>query len=44
MYDKTLVLEILQQISDAIKTIETRFEPIKNINDFTDTPQGMEKA
>lgn len=43
MYDKTLVLEILQQISDAIKTIETRFEPIKNINDFTDTPQGMEK-
>lgn len=22
MYDKTLVLEILQQISDAIKTIE----------------------
>ncbi|MBD3808492.1 MAG: DUF86 domain-containing protein, partial [Epsilonproteobacteria bacterium] len=43
MYDKTLVLEILQQISDAIKTIEKRFEPIKNINDFTDTPQGMEK-
>lgn len=43
MYDKTLVLEILQQISDAIKTIEKRFEPIKNINDFTETPQGMEK-
>jgi uncharacterized protein with HEPN domain len=43
MYDKTLVLEILQQISDAIKTIEKRFEPIKNVNDFTETPQGMEK-
>ena len=43
MYDKTLVLEILQQISDAIKTIEQRFEPIKDVNDFTDTPQGMEK-
>jgi uncharacterized protein with HEPN domain len=43
MCDKTLVLEILQQISDAIKTIEQRFEPIKDVNDFTDTPQGMEK-
>jgi uncharacterized protein with HEPN domain len=43
MYDKTLVLEILQQISDAIKTIEQRFEPIKDVNDFTDTPWGMEK-
>ena len=43
MYDKALVLEILQQISEAIKTIEQRFEPIKDVNDFTDTPQGMEK-
>jgi uncharacterized protein with HEPN domain len=43
MYDKTLVLEILCQISDAIKTIKQRFEPIKNVNDFTDTPRGMEK-
>jgi uncharacterized protein with HEPN domain len=43
MYDKSLVVEILQQIADAIGTIEKRFEPIKNANDFTDTPEGMEK-
>lgn len=43
MYDKSLVVEILQQIADAIKTIEKRFEPIGNVNDFTDTPVGMEK-
>ncbi|QOG11280.1 DUF86 domain-containing protein [Arcobacter sp. FWKO B] len=43
MYDKSLVVDILQQISNAIETIQKRFEPIKTVNDFTDTPEGMEK-
>ncbi len=43
MFDKILVIEILTQILNSIKTIKMRFEPIKNVNDFTDTPNGMEK-
>lgn len=43
MYDKSLVIDILRQISNAIETIQKRFEPIKSVNDFTDTPEGMEK-
>ncbi|MDY0320781.1 MAG: hypothetical protein RBR23_03505 [Arcobacteraceae bacterium] len=43
MYDKSLVIDILRQISNAIETIQKRFEPIKNVSDFTDTPEGMEK-
>ena len=43
MYDKTLVIELLSQISTAINTINQRFEPINSVDDFTDTPLGMEK-
>jgi uncharacterized protein with HEPN domain len=43
MYDKSLVQSILQQIDDALETIKKRTEIIQSVNDFTDTPSGMEK-
>jgi uncharacterized protein with HEPN domain len=43
MYDKELAREILQQIHHAIEVILKRFESIETVNDFTDTPEGMEK-
>jgi uncharacterized protein with HEPN domain len=43
MYDKTLVIDILLQISDAIDTIKIRFEPIKSADDFSNSPWGKEK-
>ena len=43
MYDKELALEVAKQIHQALETILFRFEPVKKINDFTDSPQGMEK-
>jgi uncharacterized protein with HEPN domain len=43
MYDKTLVLEILTQIENAIKITMQRFEVVDSVDYFTNTPQGMEK-
>ena len=43
MYDRELVLEILGQIYQAAQTILKRFEPVKTVRDFTDSPAGMEK-
>ena len=43
MYDRELVLTILRQIYQAAQTILKRFEPVKTVNDFTDSPAGMEK-
>jgi uncharacterized protein with HEPN domain len=43
MYDRELVLEILGQIYQATQTILKRFEPVKTLIDFTDSPAGMEK-
>ena len=43
MYDKELVLEILSQIHRASQTILERFEPVQSVNDFTESPGGMEK-
>lgn len=43
MYDKSLVQSILKQIDDALETIKKRTEIIQSVNDFTDTPAGMEK-
>ena len=42
-YDRELVLEILSQIKNSWETILYRFEPIERIEDFTDSPWGMEK-
>jgi uncharacterized protein with HEPN domain len=43
MYDRELVLEILRQIHEATQTILKRFEPVKKVSDFTDSPAGKEK-
>ncbi|MHB1698488.1 MAG: HepT-like ribonuclease domain-containing protein [bacterium] len=43
MYDKELLLETLIQIHKLTETILFRFEPVKNVFDFTDSPAGMEK-
>jgi len=43
MYDKELAVEILSQIYQATQTILQRFEPVKSVNDFTDSPAGTEK-
>ena len=43
MYDISLVIEILQQILNASKTVEQRFEIVDSIDYFLDTPEGLEK-
>ena len=43
MHDKKLITEILEQIYDATGKVLKRFEPIKSVNDFTDSEAGMEK-
>jgi uncharacterized protein with HEPN domain len=43
MYDKELVSDIFNQILDATQKVLTRFIPIKKVDDFTNTPEGMEK-
>ena len=43
MYDRELVLEVLEQLRTASETILDRFEPVKIVSDFTDSPAGMEK-
>lgn len=43
MYDKSLVQDILNQILNATRTIQDRFVPINAVEDFTNTPAGMEK-
>ncbi len=41
MYDRELVLEILRQIQEATQTILKRFEPVKRVSDFTDSPEAQ---
>jgi uncharacterized protein with HEPN domain len=43
MFDKNLILKILEQIRNAIQTIQRRFEPIRTAHDFTDSEGGVEK-
>ena len=43
MFDKELVLEILEQVSNAIHRVQTRFEPIRSADDFTNSEGGVEK-
>jgi uncharacterized protein with HEPN domain len=43
MFDKELVLEILEQISNAIQRIQRRFESIRSVDDFTSSEAGVEK-
>lgn len=43
MYDKELVLDILQQILEAAHKITQRFERIESAADFTSSSFGMER-
>ncbi len=43
MHDRELAQEVLNQIHQAAVTVLARFEPIKSANDFTNSPEGMEK-
>ena len=43
MFDKELVRDILYQILDATQKVSQRFEQIKIVSDFTNSPAGMEK-
>lgn len=43
MYDNELVQDILNQILDAVQKVINRFTPIQTAEDFTNTPEGMEK-
>lgn len=43
MYDTELVLEILKQIKTSTGTIQKRFEPIKQSEDFYSSELGSEK-
>ena len=43
MYDKELVRDILQQISDAVQKVSYRFESIVTPEEFTNSTGGMEK-
>lgn len=43
MYDKTLALHILEQINESSQIILERFDSVKAVNDFTDSPRGMER-
>jgi len=43
MFERELVLTILTQINQAAETIMLRFKPVETANDFTDSPEGLEK-
>ena len=43
MYDRELVVEILQHIIDAVEIIKERCSFAKSEDDFLDTKQGQEK-
>ena len=43
MYDKSLVIELLEQISNATDVVSQRFEVVDSSDFFLDTPAGMEK-
>jgi uncharacterized protein with HEPN domain len=43
MYDKTLVIEIFEQILNSVQIVLDRFEVVDSIEFFTDTPKGLEK-
>ena len=43
MYDKSLVLEILEQIANAIEVVLSRFEVVEDSDFFLESSAGMEK-
>lgn len=43
MYDRSLVVEILEQIANAVDVVLTRFSVVDSSDYFLDSPEGMEK-
>ena len=43
MYDKTLIIDILDQIIEAIEIVQERCKFAKKEDDFIDTKEGQEK-
>lgn len=43
MSDTALIREVLLQIFEASSRIEWRFAPITSVDDFLDSPEGLEK-
>jgi uncharacterized protein with HEPN domain len=43
MYDKEIPFHILKQVQHSVEIILSRFQPVKEVTDFTDSPNGMEK-
>ena len=43
MYDRDLLIEKLEQISEALERVHRRSENINSPDDFLDTPEGLDK-
>lgn len=43
MYDKELACHILEQLLESSKKIVGRFKNVQSVDNFTNTPAGMEK-
>jgi len=43
MYDKALILDILDEIDEAIRRIERRFSEINNPDDFIESDGGLDR-
>ncbi|MBA3027984.1 MAG: DUF86 domain-containing protein [Desulfobacteraceae bacterium] len=43
MYDKSLVLELLVEIDEAVRRIHRRFSDISTANDFVDNDEGLDR-
>jgi uncharacterized protein with HEPN domain len=43
LFDIELAREILSQVQLSTQTILRRFKPVKSMNDFSDTEEGLEK-
>jgi len=43
MRDKEIAIEVLRQIKDAAEKIVVRFQAIRQVSDFTDSPAGVDK-
>ena len=41
MYDKSLVIEIIEQIIGSLEKIERRFKNINSFDDFLDSDDGL---
>ena len=43
MFNKSLVQDILEQVLEATYRVLNRFEHISSVEDFTNSPEGLEK-